>query len=289
MDDGQLAALKQDLDHVNTTSGRKFEYGIFEPGIEPDAIREFFSHTTICVMRLEGEAVGFFYNVVLREASSAVIHAGLIVVAHNRGVNLVKVPYMHMALLQRRLFGSYYFTSISATPSIIGAFCDTFSGAWPNYRGNMIRPPSGKYIGVLTLLVDEYIRKHFPEGQVSVDPRRFVMRSPSSAMGFEQDMRKLARYHNLAANMFCSYWLDYSKGEDLIQIGRMDGRCELRIRLYMAWLSLTQLTRPAGRPAPKLARSYGPRALEAARAERAAAQQKRLLLPAPLQRSEDAL
>ena len=229
----EMASLKAQLDKVNTTSNRNLRYGIFDPGITPDTVKKFLESSSVCLMTSGGETIGFFYNVILQREPFPAIHAGLVMIAANQGLDLLKVPYVYMALLQRRKFGSYFYTNISSTPSIIGAFGDVFSNVWPNYRRSLVKPPNKEYIKILHLLSTKYIAVHFPMEKIEIDAKRFVMKSPQREMGFEQNFRKLSRYHKLEANLFCIYWLDYSKGEDIIQIGKVDLKFAIKTNLQL--------------------------------------------------------
>ena len=229
MTDEEILGLKAELDQVNQTSKRNLKYGIFGPNHSSATLRKFFETSSVCLMRTNGEVVGFFYNVILQVKPVPAIHAGLVMISANQGLDLLKIPYIYMALLQRRKFGSYYYTNISSTPSIIGAFGDVFSNVWPNYRDSMIRPPNREYVKILNLLAQNYIAVHFPTEKIEIDAKRFVMKSPQQEMGFEQNFRKLSRYRRLEANLFCIFWLDYSKGEDIIQVGKVDLKFAFKI------------------------------------------------------------
>ena len=240
MSDAELLQLKSDLVQINLNSGRAVNYGIFSKDISQHDIRDFFGRAALCVMRKGGEPRGFFYNLVLQERPRPVIHAGLVMIAKNDGVNLMGVSYIHLAHMQRRKYGDYFYTNISATPSIVGNFGDLVSDVWPYYSANLIKPPSKEYLGVLSLLYREYISRYFPDDGIEIDSKRFVMRSPSKQMGFEQDPRKLSRYYKFETNLFCTYWLDYSKGEDMIQVGKVDLKCIVRSGLYLCALILKE-------------------------------------------------
>ena len=236
----ELLRLQRSLEYVNRASGRNLNYGVFDPKNGPAEVREFFSKANTCVITWAGEPVGFFFNLVLRGAPDPALHAGLVMINRNTGVDLLTVPYAYLNMLQYRRYGAYHYTNISSTPSIIGVFTETYSNVWPSHRSNMVKPPSSKYREVLKLLFEEYIERYFPEDQVEVDTRRFVMRSPSSQMGFETNLKKLSRFKQLPVNLFCSFWIDYSAGEDLIQVGKVD------FKFYLKGLALLALDRVNG-------------------------------------------
>lgn len=245
MEPESLMHLVNQLNYVNRSSGRNLSYGIFDPNDSFEKKQDFLKTINLCIVREKSEPVGFFYNMILRESSIPVIHAGLVMVAKNRGHDLIGYPYSVMTYLQYRRYGKHYYTNISSTPSIVGVFSDSFSGVWPSYKGNQIKPPSRAYHEVLGLLEDQYIKKYFHREALEIDKKRFVLRSSSSQMGFETDLKKLSRYRKPEVNYFCMFWLDYSKGEDLIQVGCVDLKAVLKIKIYYAIQKFKSIFAPA--------------------------------------------
>ncbi|MCM2278100.1 MAG: hypothetical protein NDJ89_08485 [Oligoflexia bacterium] len=234
MEDTELQDLRSAFEHVNRTSGKNFRYGIFDSGLSLEQFRILLSRMNLGVIRYAGEAVGCFYNFIVREKPTPILHAGLVMIAKNTGVDLLNAPYLTMATLQRQRFGDYLYTNISSTPAIVGGFGELVTGVWPSHKSrNLIRPPR-KYREVVEQLYQEYIRAFFPEDEIEIDLRRFVMRSPSTEMGFDTTMRNLARHSNLKANLFCDFWLDYSRGEDLIQVGVVNYKVALKAYAYLS-------------------------------------------------------
>ncbi len=227
--------LKEQLMQVNSSSGKNLNYGIFDPSLSADAQREFFTTSNICIIKEKQVPVGFFYNVILSETPVPAIHAGLVMLARNSGHDLLSASYAYMTYLQYRKFGSYFYTNISSTPSIVGVFSDTFSEVWPSYKANQIKPPSKQYLRILEVLEEKYIKKYFQASDLKVDKKRFVLKSDSQSMGFETDLKKLSRYSKPESNYFCMYWLDYSKGEDLIQVGKVRWGSVLKLNLFVAY------------------------------------------------------
>jgi hypothetical protein len=238
MNDEDLSSLKRDLDGVNQEGGLNLAYGVFVPGISLADVRIFCAKANICVIRDEKGLVGFFYHVILQEKPFCVIHGGLLVINRNKGVDLLLGPYHHMALLQWKKYKNYYFTNISNNPAAIGHFSNGFSHVWPSHKSNLIRPPSKDYVVVLNLLYRHYIQQYFPNEGMKLDPKRFVLTYQLKDMGFEGDMRKLSRYPEIESNVFCMFWIDYSKGEDLVQVGVVDLKCIISIGISFALRSI---------------------------------------------------
>jgi hypothetical protein len=239
----ELNSLKKCLKEVNISSGKNFTYGVFDETLSEKDSMALFKSLNICVIKEKGESVGFFYNLILREKPHPIIHAGLVVVSKNKGHDLIGYPYSFMTYLQYKIFGTHYYTSISSTPSIVGVFSDSFSGVWPSYKANQIKPPSRDYLKVLDVLEEQYIKKYFKDDVLEIDKKRFVLKSASQQMGFETNMKKLSRYYKPEANYFCMFWLDYAKGEDLIQIGKVNFSAITKIRLFYSYQKVKSLMR----------------------------------------------
>lgn len=237
----EMETLRNQLIAVNVKSGKNLNYGILDVNLSAAERQDFFDSANICLMKEHEEPIGFFFNLVLAETPRPVLHAGLVMVAKNSGHDLIGYPYSFMTYLQYLEFGPHYYTSISSTPSIVGVFSDSFTDVWPSYKANQIKPPSKEYRKILELLEEKYIRKYFKTEELEVDKKRFVLKSSSKEMGFETNLTKLSRYHKPEANYFCMYWLDYSQGEDLIQVGKVDLTAILKIRLFYSIKGLKSL------------------------------------------------
>jgi hypothetical protein len=228
MKSAELNWLKEEIQYINESSKRNLSYGILDPEISCTELIEFFQSANICLIYDNtNEAIGFFYNVILQIIPDVVIHAGLVLITKNKGVDLLSIPYSYLSYYQWKEFGSYYYTNISSTPSIIGTFTDLYTQVWPSDKANQLKPPK-KYVEIAELVFKRYVEKYF-SGKNTFDKKRFVLTSKSKEMGFETDLRKLPRYPDQNVNLFCLYWLDYAHGEDLIQVGRVGFWCALKL------------------------------------------------------------
>lgn len=164
-----------------------------------------------------------------------VVHAGLVMINHNSGSNLIARASTGTAVLAYRKLGFYFSTNISSTPSIVEAFSNITHKAWPSPKMQLIKPPRG-YRQVAESLVDNYVRHNFMAGdQVEFDARRFVLRSSSQKMGFHTNIRQISRPTDFQFMNFCFIWLDYEKEEDMVQVGVVDWPTYCKIKLWRTW------------------------------------------------------
>jgi len=222
MSQDELSHLQNQLDIVNKESGKNFNYGIFDPHNR----NNFYKNSMICVMELDGHPAGFFYNVIF-EGELNIVHQGLVLISKNIGENLLYFPYVNSNKLIREKIGDFYITSISSVPSIIGEIHNIFDNVYPSPFVNQIKPPQKEYSQVALKVFEDYVKRFFPfPEEVSFNKRRFVIESKAKEMGFERDIRNLPRDSRFEVNVFCQYWLDYSKNEDIIQVGIFNQKTE---------------------------------------------------------------
>jgi hypothetical protein len=215
-------SLYKELCYVNKASGNDLKYGIFKENISKQEILDFFSKILLAVYYNEdNEVCGFFYNVIIAE-DKPFVHQGLVMIFKNSGLDLLKIPYLYSNALMYEYFGKeYHISNISTVPNIIGIVSEIFEDVWPNYYSKNLQFPPKEYKDFCSLLYQEYIVPLFPSG-ITLNLKRFVLQSPLSEMGFGTNIRDLPRHHDVNQLLFVNFWIDLTKGEDLIQIGMMN-------------------------------------------------------------------
>lgn len=215
-DESTLKNLEEKLNKVNKDSGKNFNYGIFDQKNK----KNFYDNSIICVLEINNEPAGFFYNVILEYSDLNIVHQGLVLISKNIGENLLYFPYFKSNQIIREKIGDFYITSISSVPRIIGEIHNIFEDVWPSPYANSIKPPKKEYISIAERVFNDYVKKYFPfPEEISFNKRRFIIESKAKEMGFERDIRSLPRDARMEVNLFCQFWIDYSKNEDIIQVG----------------------------------------------------------------------
>lgn len=215
-DEKEIQEIENKLNIVNKESGKNFSYGIFDPKNKKD----FYDNSLICILEIDNHPSGFFYNVILEYSDMNIVHQGLVLISKNIGENLLYYPYVQSNIFIREKIGDYYITSISSVPSIIGEIHNIFDEVWPSPYTNLVRPHKKEYTIIAEKVFNDYVKKYFPfPEEVVFNKKRFIIESKAKEMGFERDIRNLSRDSRLDVNLFCQFWIDYSKNEDLIQVG----------------------------------------------------------------------
>jgi len=213
--ESEINAVKNQLHEVNKASGCNFSYGIFDSTKDFKKITENF---LICVIEKDNNPVGFFYNFILNEPK--VVHLGLVLISKNFGDNLLYIPYMIASRIIHDHIGDFYITNISGVPKIIGTVIEIYDEVWPAPKSNLMRPPP-EYKTIANSIYSKYVKEYFPMPEsISFDEKKFILSCNAKEMGFENDFRKLPRHSTLDVNLFCMFWLNYEKNEDIIQVGK---------------------------------------------------------------------
>ncbi len=196
-------------------------YKLLDPEIPFSEFRERSKHFLIALSHLGGEPASLSVMPILKKGNTTLIHAGLLKIARNTGIDLMTAPFLSSLVLLYEKYGEYYLSNISSTPSIIEVVTKWVPNSWPSPIVNNKAPPRD-YVPLLDFLYKEYLTDYWlnPD-KIEIDKKRFVIRSTSKEMGYNTNFRELSRAVDFQFNAFCYVWVDYSKEEDIIQIGKV--------------------------------------------------------------------
>ncbi len=225
LSDNELREMHRKINIVNEKS-KDFKYGLFDKSLSFEDLKGIYSQMLICLIELNDEPEGFFYNYIIDNGEDKpIVHLGLVLIAKNIGNNLLYYPYLNgNKILLENFKDGYFVTNISSTPKIIGEVTEAYDNVWPSPKSNLVVRPR-KYDNIVKKLKEEYILRFFPMSEeIEIDMRRYVLKNNAREMNFECNMRSLAKDPRLNYNLFCMFWLDYNGhiAEDLIQVGEFN-------------------------------------------------------------------
>ena len=261
MGDAGLAALVADLRSVAdaSTPGGPLRYGVLSGS------RRRLARAILCVAYdgRTGAAIGFSAPTLIRERiegrRSPILHVGLCMIRpehRNRGLCFALNAGAPLLAFALNGFRPLWMTNVTQVPAAAGVFAALVPQAYPAPAGACARSPG--HDAVAAVLMARH-RSVFGVGEdADWDPARFVIRNAYT--GGSDDLKKpfaaCAQHRDPAVNRFCADRLDYARGDDLLQVGRLAltqatatlGRFALDVVGSPARLMLALL--PALRPAP---------------------------------------
>jgi GNAT superfamily N-acetyltransferase len=241
MTEPQLTALREDILAVARSCSAEIpRYGVFLPQRRPFENRII----TFVYGKNGAEPAGFTAMVALTAPVDGkrlpVLHLGLVMVSPSYRRQKLMIRLYHRTLIEflaRRAFRPFWITSLSQEPAIVGAVSDSFRDVYPHYEGKTRLTASHQ--AVARSLMREHGHEFGEEPGAELDERSFVVRG--SCAGASQALRTTfmlsAKYRVASCNVYCARALDYARGDEVLQVGRMglDPTLKNSTRLIQRW------------------------------------------------------
>jgi 1-acyl-sn-glycerol-3-phosphate acyltransferase len=225
MSGAELEELQQDLSAIAADAiDEPLTYGIFS------GRRSAFTNRVVALAyNKRREPIGFTAMVYLPYVRGGqiepVIHLGLTMIRrayHSRRLQtpLFRRVFLLPVLNQRRI--EFTITNIAASPAGVGATCDYFDGVFPHYAGSTSRTPF--HMNVAQQILGRFRTEFGCSASAQFDPETFVVRGSNQVTGGEASALikedPVSRYRIDSCNRFCAKQLDFTRGDELFQVGR---------------------------------------------------------------------
>lgn len=225
MEDAQLAALAGDLRQVaaKTLAAGSLTYGVFSG----DRARLEATIITLVQTR-DGTPIAFNALAVMEldtePAPTDVLHLGLVMVdpeARSGGLSWVLYGLTCFLLFVRNQFRPLWISNVTQVPAVVGMVSEMFSDVWP-------APGAGRRTLTHMLLARRIMADHRAVFGVGVDAGFDEARGiiTNAYTGGSDDLKKsyaaAPKHRDERYNAFCAEALDYDRGDDVLQLGRMD-------------------------------------------------------------------
>jgi hypothetical protein len=222
-----LDALVTDLRSVagKTLPAGSLTYGIFSGD------RDRLARAVVTLISEEGTGRPIAFNalsvmeVELDGEPEQVTHLGLVMVdpdVQRQGLSWVLYGLTTLVLFARGGLRAKWISNVTQVPAVAGMVCETFSDVFPS-------PQAGARQSFAHLQLARGIMKNhravFGVGdEAGFDERRFVI--TDAYTGGSDALKKTSeaapKHRDEQYNAFCARELDYGRGDDLLQLGRID-------------------------------------------------------------------
>lgn len=224
--DTELQTLSGDLRTIasKTLPSSELTYGVFSGD------REVFSRTIITLVKdADGKPIAFnalaVMNLDLGQGEDKVLHLGLVMVDPNersKGLSWVLYGLTCVLLFLRGGFRPLWISNVTQVPAIVGMVSETFSDVFPCPRGLQRR--TLRHL----LLARGIMRSHrhvFGVGEEArFRERDFVIEDAytGGSDALKKTFEQAAKHREDIHNDYCLHVLDYERGDDVLQLGKMD-------------------------------------------------------------------
>lgn len=227
LDDSALSQLVGDLRSVaaKTLPEGELSYGIFS------GQRERLAHAIITLVSEEASGRPIAFNAlsvmeVMRDGESQeVIHLGLVMVdpeARGRGLSGVLYGLTTLLLFVRDGLRPKWISNVTQVPAVVGMVCETFSDVYPSPQ------PGTRQSFAHLQLARGIMRAHRAVFGVGDDagfdePRSVITNAYTGGSdALKKSLDAAPKHRDETYNAFCARELDYARGDDVLQIGRID-------------------------------------------------------------------
>lgn len=236
-DDEALQRIARDLRAVAQTAHDDEEipaYGVLNGDREALRTRD----VVLVYDRASQRPVAFnslsVFNVAIGKRLVPIVYLGLTYVAldHQRGgmLNLAYgVPMI--TRLVRNGGRSFWLSTSTQVPSVVGIVADSFDDVYPHYAGGVRQ--SRMHLEIARSIMSEH-RASFGVGEQAGFHEGMHIITTAYTPGSEalrKTYHEAPKYRVELANEFCRRWLDYERGDEILQIGRCSVRSVLRFTM----------------------------------------------------------
>jgi hypothetical protein len=236
MAERELEALTRDLRTVaaKTLPAKSLNYGVFSA----DRRRLDDTIVTVVYSADDGRPIAFnalaIMEVEHNGRKSEVLHLGLVMVdpdSRSRGFSWVLYGLTCVILFVRNGLRPLDISSVTQVPSVVGMVCETFSEVYPGPGDGS--PEDFRKVQLARSIMAHH-RHVFGVGEEAVfDERSFVIENAYT--GGSDDLKKTfaeaSKHRDAAYNAFCEQRLNYERGDDFLQLGKIDLNA---VRRYVA-------------------------------------------------------
>lgn len=205
-------------------NGRQLDYGLFAH----DGAA--WSRSVVTLIRRSGDGRPIAFNAmpllsVVRAGQPAeVLHLGLVMVdpaERSGGLSWILYGLTCFALFLRRGLRPLWISSVTQVPAVVGMVAETFDEVYPAPDRSS---PTFAHRHIAHQIISRE-RSAFGVGEdAGFDPDRQII--SNAYTGGSDNLKKsydsAAKHRDERYNRFCAEVLDYDRGDDLLQIGRID-------------------------------------------------------------------
>ncbi len=227
MGQDELYKIRNDLTTVATTSlaKKKLDYGVFSK--TNDAFDN--SIITIVYEKQTNKPIAFnalaLIDVTLGEKPVKVLHLGLVMIdpqARSKGLSWILYGLTCFFLFLRNQLRPIWVSNVTQVPAVVGMVSDTFSEVYPKPESNNRRTLT--HLLIARQIMADHRHTFGVSNDATFDEERFVIENAytGGSDSLKKTFDEATKHRNETYNDFCSKQVDYQRGDDIIQLGKID-------------------------------------------------------------------
>jgi hypothetical protein len=223
MNENNLSQLLEDLRTVvkDSLQGSSLNYGVLSG--DPYFLRN--TVLTVVYDLKTNKPIAFnalsYLSCELHGKKTDVLHLGLVVVSpcsRARGLSCILYSFTTMLLFIRGLCRPIWISNVTQVPAIFGQVCQNFENVFP--RPGAHKPPAS-HLTLARQIVQKH-RRAFGVGEDAVfDESSFIILDAytGGSDNLKKTLSQAQPHRDSLYNQYCAHSLDYSRGDDFLQLG----------------------------------------------------------------------
>lgn len=230
MDSARLDAMLAEMRGVVQRGiGKDLDYGVLSG--DPERLRG--AVVTLLYDRDSGRSIAFnalsIMPIEIRGRPVEAIHLGLVMVDpgyRTQGLSWVLYGLTCILLFFRRGLRPIWISNVTQVPAIIGKVAEVFVTAYPNPFANPVAPSrrSFEHLSVAREIMKSHRHVFGVDAGAGFDEARFVI--TDAYRGGSDNLKKTfdaaPKHRDERVNALCQRELDYQRGDDFLQVARLD-------------------------------------------------------------------
>ncbi len=227
MTSAELGLLRNDLRSIaaKTLAAKDLNYGVFSADLSV------FEHLVITVVYRIEDHRPIAFNALrlmpcdLGAEKHEVLHLGLVMVdpdERSHGLSWVLYGLTCFLLFLRNQFRPLWVSNVTQVPAVVGMVSTTFSKVYPN-------PARKTRQSLKHLLLGRAVMKHYRyafgvDNEAGFDEMRSVITDAykGGSDNLKKRFEEAAPHRDPIFNVYCQTTLDYERGDDVLQLGKID-------------------------------------------------------------------
>jgi hypothetical protein len=205
-------------------NGQDLDYGLFAPDRTP------WARSIITIVRRadNGQPVAFnampLLPVVRGGQNDALLHLGLVMVDPNErgeGLSWVLYGFTCFALFVRRGLRPLWISSVTQVPAVVGLVAETFADVYPGQSGTT-QSFAHRHLAHQIMAHERQAFGVGDDAGFDVDAQVITDAYTGGSDNLKKTFAVAAKHRDPRYNSYCESALDYERGDDVLQIGKLD-------------------------------------------------------------------
>lgn len=223
----ELQALSSALRTVagKTLPVETLDYGVFSG--DHERLRQ--STITLITEKSSGRPIAFnalaTMQVTLHRHPLEVTHLGLVMVdpdVRSRGLSWLLYGFTCIVMFVRNGMTPIWISNVTQVPAVVGIVSEAFGDVYPRPAAEARR--SFDHLEIARDIMQRHRHVFGVGADAGFDEERFVITNAytGGSQGLKKSLDQAAAHRNPIYSEFCRRELDYERGDDILQLGRLD-------------------------------------------------------------------